>query len=130
MLIVPCEHVESVAQLDESHTELLGEMFLAANAKSRSRKASAKPATGSSSTAVARQGSRLTTCISTSSVDASSAGRRVNAHCDSVARLMTGALLHAGCAGYYLRALTAFKCFSIMESGRRHGNGALHAFGI
>ena len=32
VLIVPCEHVESVAQLDESHTELLGEMFLAANA--------------------------------------------------------------------------------------------------
>ena len=32
VLIVPREHVESVAQLDESHTELLGEMFLAANA--------------------------------------------------------------------------------------------------
>ena len=32
VLIVPSEHVESVAQLDESHTELLGEMFLAANA--------------------------------------------------------------------------------------------------
>ncbi len=32
VLIVPSEHIESVAQLDESHTELLGEMFLAANA--------------------------------------------------------------------------------------------------
>ena len=31
VLIVPSEHIESVAQLDESHTELLGEMFLAAN---------------------------------------------------------------------------------------------------
>ncbi len=31
VLIVPREHVESVARLDESHTEFLGEMFLAAN---------------------------------------------------------------------------------------------------
>ncbi len=32
VLIVPREHIESVATLNEEHTPLLGEMFLAANA--------------------------------------------------------------------------------------------------
>jgi histidine triad (HIT) family protein len=32
VLIVPREHIESVAALEEGHTPLLGEMFLAANA--------------------------------------------------------------------------------------------------
>ena len=35
VLIVPREHVESVADLNETHTAVLGEMFLAANAIAR-----------------------------------------------------------------------------------------------
>ena len=35
VLIVPREHIESVAQLDEEHAALLGEMFLAANTIAR-----------------------------------------------------------------------------------------------
>ncbi len=35
VLIVPREHVESVADLNETHTAVLGEMFLAANTIAR-----------------------------------------------------------------------------------------------
>ncbi len=35
VLIVPREHIESVADLEERHTALLGEMFLAANSIAR-----------------------------------------------------------------------------------------------
>ena len=35
VLIVPREHIESVADLNETHTEVLGEIFLAANTIAR-----------------------------------------------------------------------------------------------